>query len=63
MNYMQNEEKIFNYLLKLQMSGVTNMVVMSAHLEIEFGIRSSEASICIGNWINSFQRPECINCE
>lgn len=60
---MYSEEDLFNYLIDLYKSGITNTAVLSARLEVEFEISTYDASAIIGNWLSSFQKPECINCD
>ena len=60
---MYNKDEIFQYLETLQQSGVTNMIGIGAYLEVEFGMTSREASSWLGDWINSFNKNNCENCE
>ena len=60
---MYDQDEIFNYLKDLQKRGVTNMIGAGSYLEVEFGMTSREASSWLGDWINSFNKNNCENCE
>lgn len=60
---MYSEEEIFNYLNELRDSGETNMFGAGAFLQEKFGMDTAEASGWIGNWMNSYNKPYCEDCE
>lgn len=60
---MCNKDEIFKYLLELQLSGETNMLGAGVYLERDFNMKSNEAKRWLGDWIQSFSKPNCENCE
>ena len=55
MSIAEFQEDYFDYLVKLQQSGVTNMLGAAPYLENEFWLEPSEAKEVLKLWIKSFE--------
>lgn len=60
---MYDEDEVFEYLLNLRDRGVVNMFQASPYLQEEFGMTTNESSQWLGDWIQSFSKPTCENCD
>jgi len=60
---MYDEEKIFGYLVELRDSGIINMHKSVPYLMHTFNMDINEARQWLGDWINSFNSPNCKNCD
>lgn len=52
------QEEVFDYLLELRDSGITNMLGAGSYLQNAFGFERKEASEWLGKWMNSFKEKE-----
>lgn len=59
---MYNEEEIFAFLNSLQSSG-EDMTLAHSYLISKFSMTKREATIWIGDWLNTFSKPFCEDCE
>jgi len=58
-----NKAKVFDFLNKLQIMGDVNMNFAAPNLIEEFGMDSLTARRWLGDWIQSFGKPYCEDCE
>ena len=49
------EEKVFEYLVDLRDTGVTNMFGAGQFLQSKFGFNKKEAKEWLGKWMDSFK--------
>ena len=55
MSIAEFQQDYFDYLVKLQQSGVTNMLGAAPYLEDKFWLEPSEAKEVLKLWIKSFE--------
>ena len=50
------KQEVFDYLVELRNSGVTNMFGAAPYLQQAFGLTRHEARKVLGEWMNSFNK-------